>query len=429
MGYRTLAAATLLAGCLAGTTLAGTSLAGAAAAQAGPAPAARPGWTRVFNDNFTGRAGSPPSRANWFYDLGTNFGTGEIEQTTASTSNVYLNGHGQLVLRAIEHDGRWTSARIESTRDDFEAPPGGELRITASIEQPRTANGLGYWPAFWALGSPMRAGGGWPVSGEIDMMEDVNGLNQASQTLHDGAGSSGHPLIACRGSSCEGGYHIYSVIISRVSPAHQYLQFLMGGRVQDTVTEASVGAAAWRAAIDHGFFIIFDLAMGGNYPDGECSCTAPAAATSSGGAMRVASVAVYELGGNSTPRARATATGRVHGAGGLCLTNQAGLNTEGNPIDLLGCRGGQAQRWSVYSDRTLRAEGGCLDVAGAGTASGTAVDWYPCNGTVAQVWVHRPGGKLVNPHSGLCLTAPGGDARLDIATCDRSSAQRWSLPG
>jgi beta-glucanase (GH16 family) len=101
------------------------------------------------------------------------------------------------VLKAINSGGTWTSARLESTRDDFAAPPGGKLEMTASIEQPDPASGLGYWPAFWSLGSPMRTGGGWPQSGEIDMMEDVNALNEASQTLHDGAGSSGHPLIAC----------------------------------------------------------------------------------------------------------------------------------------------------------------------------------------------------------------------------------------
>src|SRR5271170_2718665 len=100
----------------------------------------------------------------------------------------------------------------------------------------------------------------------------------------------------------------------------------MDGTVEDTVTEASVGTTAWREAIDHGFFIIFDLAMGGNYPDGECNCTAPSAATTSGASMSVQYVAVYEKGGNSTPTARAVSTGRVTGIAGTCLANQDSLN-------------------------------------------------------------------------------------------------------
>ena len=61
----------------------------------------------------------------------------------------------------------------------------------------------------------------------------------------------------------------------------------MDGTVEDTITEASVGTTAWQEAIDHGFFIIFDLAMGGNYPNGECDCTTPTSATSSGASMSV----------------------------------------------------------------------------------------------------------------------------------------------
>jgi hypothetical protein len=388
------------------------------------------GWTTVFSDDFAGPAGSPPSSANWFYDIGTGYGTGEIENTTNSTSNVYLDGNGHLDITAIDNGGTWTSGRIESTRDDFEAPPGGEMEMTASIEQPNPADGLGYWPAFWALGSPMRTGGTWPTSGEIDMMEDVNGLNEASQTLHDSAGSSGSPLTACPTTGCQTGYNTYSVIINRVNTSAEYLEFLMDGTVTDTITEASVGTTAWQDAIDHGFFIIFDLAMGGNYPNGECDCTTPTSATTSGATMSVAYVAVYEEGGNSTPTATATASGQVTGLDGLCLTNENSLNTEGNPMEVSSCNGGSGQQWSVYSDGTLRTEGGCLDVVGAGTSSGTDVDWYPCNGTVAQTWTYESNGELVNPNSGLCLTDPGGDTsdRLDIETCAASAEQLWTLP-
>ena len=138
----------------------------------------------MFRDDFAGAAGSAPSSASWFYDIGTDSGNSEVNRNTSSTSNVYLDGQGHLVLKAINSGGSWTAARIESTRDDFQAPPGGELEMTASIEQPDPAHGLGYWQAFWALGSPVRAGGPLATSGEIDMMEDVNGLNEAAQFLH-----------------------------------------------------------------------------------------------------------------------------------------------------------------------------------------------------------------------------------------------------
>jgi hypothetical protein len=409
-----------------------TTLITAPTALATTVPAPPTGWNTVFSDNFAGTAGSPPSAANWFYDIGTGYGTGEIENTTNSTNNAYLDGNGHLVLKAIDNGGTWTSARLESTRDDFQAPAGGELEMTASIEQPDPANGLGYWPAFWALGSPMRAGGGWPQSGEIDMMEDVNGLNEASQTLHDSANSPGHALIACpdTSSTCETGYHTYSVIINRTNTSAETLEYLMDGTVESTITEASVGTTAWQDAIDHGFFIIWDLAMGGNYPNGIYGATTPTAATSSGASMSVAYVAVYEEGGNSTPTGTATATGAVKGVAGLCLANQNALNTEGNPITAAACDSDAGQQWSPYTDGTVRTQGGCLDVVAAGTTAGTTIDWYACNATPAQNWTPETNGELLNPNSGLCLTdtTSGAGTQLELEACTDAANQQWTIP-
>src|ERR1700729_1828212 len=426
-GY-VLSAGVLLAGSL--ITVAITTVAGVPAAYADAVPPPPAGFTTVFGDNFAGPAGSAPSAANWFYDIGTGYGTGEIENTTSSTNNAYLDGNGHLVLKAIDNGGTWTSARLESPRDDFEAPPGGELEMTASIEQPDPANGLGYWPAFWALGSPGRMGGTWPTEGELDMMEDVNGLNEASQTLHDSAGSSGHALIACPTTGCQTGYNTYSVIINRTNTSAESLEYVMDGVVEDTITEASVGTTAWQEAIDHGFYIIFDLAMGGNYPDGISGETTPTSATTSGASMSVQYVAVYEEGGNSTPTGTATATGQVTGNGGLCLANKSALNTESNPIIADSCDGDAGQQWSPYTDGTLRTQGVCLDVVSAGTTSGTHIDWYACNASNAQNWTHESNGELVNPNSGLCLTDPGGNpsAQLELEACTDSAAQVWNLP-
>ena len=55
----------------------------------------------MFGDDFVGAAGSAPSSANWFYDIGTDSGNEEINHNTSSTSNVYLDGKGHLVLKAI----------------------------------------------------------------------------------------------------------------------------------------------------------------------------------------------------------------------------------------------------------------------------------------------------------------------------------------
>ncbi|MYT23976.1 1,3-beta-glucanase, partial [Streptomyces sp. SID7760] len=77
-----------------------------------PANAAAPpppaGWTQVFLDDFNGAAGSGVNTADWQYTTGTSypggpagFGTGEIETMTASTSNVSLDGSGNLRITPL----------------------------------------------------------------------------------------------------------------------------------------------------------------------------------------------------------------------------------------------------------------------------------------------------------------------------------------
>jgi hypothetical protein len=60
--------------------------------------------------------------------------------------------------------------------------------------------------------------------------------------------------------------------------------------------------------VDHGFFLILDLAIGGGFPNGVCGCTSPSASTSSGTAMSVGYVAVYQTSGGS-PSPSPTPTG------------------------------------------------------------------------------------------------------------------------
>jgi hypothetical protein len=61
------------------------------------------GWKLVWSDEFNGPAGTPPNPANWNYDLGNNggWGNGEAEVYTNSPNNVFQDGNGNLVIRAI----------------------------------------------------------------------------------------------------------------------------------------------------------------------------------------------------------------------------------------------------------------------------------------------------------------------------------------
>nr|WP_223186373.1 glycoside hydrolase family 16 protein [Streptomyces sp. CBMA29] len=298
-------------------------MSGGSASAAVPGPAA--GWTTVFSDDFNGAAGTGLNRANWLYDIGTsypggagNWGTGEIETSTDSTQNVYQDGSGHMVIKPVKDaSGHWTSGRVETQRTDFAAPAGGQLEISASIQQPNPQSGLGYWPAFWAMGAAARpvSATNWPSIGEIDIMEDVNALSKHSTTFHCGqwAGECHDPdgitsdLQPCAG--CQTGFHKYSAVIDRTNTSAEQLRFYLDGNLTFTVNENQVSVATWQAAVDHGFFAIFDVAIGGSYPNKVCGCTSPSADISSGAGMSVDWFAVYQTTGGSSGTVGGTTNG------------------------------------------------------------------------------------------------------------------------
>jgi hypothetical protein len=412
-------------------TAAAISIGAAAAARAAnPPPAPGTGWTTVFDDDFAGPAGSAPNSYNWMYDTGpgSSFGTGEIETMTNSTSNVYLDGNGDLDITALDNNGSWTSGRIQTTSPNVGAPAGGELEVTASIEQPDA--GDGYWPAFWMLGP-----GQWPENGEIDIMEDVNSLSEVSGTVHcgtdpggpcnepDGIGSG---LVGCSG--CESGYHTYTMILNRTDTSDESITFYLDGNEYFSVDESQVGTSTWQEAFDHNMSIILDLAIGGGYPDGVCDCTTPDGTTASGGTMSVAYVAAY-----SSTGAALGPTGPITGYDGLCVDDQGASTANYNPVQVYTCNGTDAQQWTFdTADDTLQVLGMCMDIYAGGTADGTVVDLFYCDGTGAQVWEPQSDGALYNPQSGKCLddtnwsTTPG--TQLQIYDCTGNANQVWNLP-
>jgi hypothetical protein len=93
-------------------------------------------------------------------------------------------------------------------------------------------------------------------------------------------------------SGCQAGSHDYSVVIDRTSPAAEQVRWYPGGQLFHTVSESQIGTSVWTAAVDNSVTIIFDLAIGGGYPNGVCGCVTPSNQTSSGGTMSIGYVGV-----------------------------------------------------------------------------------------------------------------------------------------
>jgi len=331
---------TLVFGTIAGATL-GVLAAPGPASAATPAPPA--GFTLTWADEFNGGSGTGMDTSVWKYDTGpgSSFGTGEIETMTNSTANVFHDGAGNLVLRAL-HSGSdpgsgWTSGRIETQAATFGADPGGVVMMESRIQQPNvtTANGAGYWPAFWMLGAPLRSGISWPTSGEIDILEDINGRSSVFGTLHCGTNPGG-PCNESSGlgsgeracSGCQTAFHTYAVQIDRsVSP--EQIRWYLDGNNYFTLNATAVPASTWQSAVDHPFFIIYDLAMGGGFP--AAFGGGPNGSTISGGQMVIDYVAVYNKGpgggnnGNNIAQGKPTTASSSENA-----TLGAGNATDGN---------------------------------------------------------------------------------------------------
>ncbi len=142
--------------------------------------------------------------------------------------------------------------------------------------------------------------------------------------------------------------------------------------------------------------------------------------------------AIYETatGGTTPPTGR---TGRITGLAGKCVDVAGAATANGTAVQLYACNGTSAQTWTVATDGTVRALGKCMDVTSAGTANGTKIQLWDCNGTGAQAWQYNTADStLRNPASGRCLdvtdNSSADGARLQIWDCFAGANQRWTLP-
>lgn len=124
-------------------------------------------------DSFDGPAGAAPDPDVWTVIEGTGWDRG-IQNYTAD--NAVLDGHGNLMLRAVKTDTGYDSGRVETrAKASF-----GYGTLIARIKMPA---GKGLWPAFWLLGAD-EGSNPWPGAGEIDVVEVVSDPQTAYSSIH-----------------------------------------------------------------------------------------------------------------------------------------------------------------------------------------------------------------------------------------------------
>jgi beta-glucanase (GH16 family) len=215
----------------------------------------------VWSDDFNGSAGESPDSTKWQFDIGTGpnndgWGNAELEYYTSRPVNASLDSSGNLAITAkseLYAGSGFTSARIK-TKGLFDQSYG---RFEARIKAPW---GPGIWPAFWLLGSNIDSVA-WPQCGEIDILE-LRGQkpNIIAGTLH-GPGYSGGAAIsksfAFENARFDTDFHLFAVEWGK-----DYIDLFVDNTLYQQLTPDDV-TGDW--VFDHPFFIILNVAVGGNY--------------------------------------------------------------------------------------------------------------------------------------------------------------------
>lgn len=236
----------------------------------------------VLEDNFD--VDGAPNPAIWSFETGRGtdgWGNNELQFYTDRPENVVVQ-NGYLIITAQQEafgGASYTSARLK-TQNLFEQKYG---RFEARIKLPL---GQGLWPAFWMLGSNIDQNG-WPQCGEIDIMEYLgNSPTTILGTLH-GPGFSGGESISktytLRNSRFDNEFHVFGV-----EWGEDYINWYVDNALYNQITRKQVEEEGGEWVFDNSFFMILNMAVGGNLPG------SPNANTSFPQRMLVDYVRVYQ---------------------------------------------------------------------------------------------------------------------------------------
>lgn len=219
----------------------------------------------VWNDEFEDAS---IDDSKWSYDLGDGcdigicgWGNNELEYYTDRSENAYLSD-GKLVIEARKetplylNQHAYTSARMVTRgKADFRY---GRVDVKA-----RLPVGQGLWPAIWMLPTDY-AYGGWPRSGEIDIMEYVGSEpDRVFGTIHYG---HDYWRFTTEGYTKEEGpnfsedFHVFTLLWNEDC----IMMMVDGQKVSGPHSRSTTLPTTW--PFDQNFHLLLNVAVGGTLP-------------------------------------------------------------------------------------------------------------------------------------------------------------------
>jgi beta-glucanase (GH16 family) len=219
-------------------------------------------WQLAWSDEFDS---SLIDLTSWTHETGGNgWGNNELEYYTNRNVNSYIED-GKLIIKAQQesYGGRsYTSARLKTQGKRFWLYG----KIEARMKLPY---GQGIWPAFWMLGENIPSAG-WPACGEIDIMEMIGGQNREN-TVHGTAhwdNSGQHAQYGGDYSLSSGtfadDFHVFTIEWDK-----SLIKWYVDNSRYTTIDITPAGLSEFHQE----FFIVLNLAVGGNWPGNPNSST------------------------------------------------------------------------------------------------------------------------------------------------------------
>jgi beta-glucanase (GH16 family) len=368
----------------------------------------------VWSDEFD-YTGSPDGSKWWFDQGGGGWGNNELQYYTNRTANAYVSG-GRLVITARQENyggSAYTSARMHSNSGNWTY---GKVVVRA-----RFSGVSGTWPAIWMLPNDW-VYGGWPHSGEIDIMEHV-GSNPGTVhgSVHTGAYNwpNGTQRTATTSVPDYGAYHNY-----RLEWTPDRIDIWVDERKYFTFFNENSGSETW--PFNQRFHVLLNMAVGGwgGTPAGNFGSQT----------MEVDYVRVYGFTGTPTVPLNSNGYYRITARhSDRSLDVEEWSTADGGNIQQWTYGGGNNQRWRFepvgngYYRILSKHSGKAVDVANNSWSDGANVHQWTYVGGYNQQWEVLSVGsgyyKIVNRHSGKVLDVAG------VSTANGANVQQWTYGG